>query len=179
MKPLSVQRLGAILAAVLALGAIFGANPASAAVRDDGPITGFSASVDKKTAAPGDDLTLTLSLTNTETIPIVFAYEYIEPNWPTSSYRNAFAITGCGGDQTDCTVAPSGDFVSFHPTAPIPPGATRTVTATVRIVSPLPWSVPLRLNWTPYAYAEYGYPAVMTKSGPHLNGTPELETVIS
>ncbi|MFE4514482.1 hypothetical protein ACFRMQ_09885 [Kitasatospora sp. NPDC056783] len=178
MKPFSAQRLGAILAALLGLGLIFAAQPASAATtRDDGVITGVSASVDKKTAAPGDVLTLTLSLTNTESTPITFAYEWIGPSFPSNTLTGAFTFTGCGGEQVDCGV--NGNVVGFHPTAPIEPGATRTVTATVRITSTPPWTGSYTLNWAPYVYAEYGYPVTKTRSGPFLDGTPDLQTVIS
>ncbi|MFF2118133.1 hypothetical protein ACFVXH_12480 [Kitasatospora sp. NPDC058184] len=177
MKPFSVQRVGVILATVLGLGLIFAAQPASATTRDDGVITGVSASVDKKTAAPGDELTLTLSLTNTESAPITFAYEWIGPSFPSNQLTGAFTFTGCGGDQVDCVFG--GNSVNFHPTVPIAPGATRTVTATVRITSTPPWTGSYTLNWAPYVYAEYGYPVVKTRSGPFLDGMPGLQTVIS
>ncbi|MFE4514481.1 hypothetical protein ACFRMQ_09880 [Kitasatospora sp. NPDC056783] len=187
MKPFSAQRLGAILAALLGLGVVFAAQPASAttppgrpvtaAAPPDHPITGASFSVDKKTAAPGDVLTLTLSLTNTETLPITFAYEYISPSWPANQYAGAFDFLTCSGDLVDCTIVPGA--VAFHPTVPIAPGATRTVTATVRITPTPPWTGTLYLNWVPYVYAEYGLPAVSTGSGPYRDNLPELQTVIS
>ncbi|MFI8457238.1 hypothetical protein [Kitasatospora sp. NPDC085464] len=150
MKPFSVQRLGVILAAILGLGLLFAAQPASAAV------SGTAFAVDKSTAKAGDQLTLTLSLTNTETSDIYFAYEAVQPTWPANSQAGAFTVTGCTGDTVDCVI--NGNSANFHFDAPIAPGATKTVTLTVKISDTPPWSAttPYTVNWAPYVYYEFG-----------------------
>ncbi|MER7750641.1 hypothetical protein [Kitasatospora sp. NPDC097643] len=172
MKPFSVQRLGVILAALLGFGVFFAAQPASA------DVGGTSFAVNKATALPGDQLTLTLSLTNTETTDISFAYEFIQPIWPANQQNGAFTVVGCGGDSTDCTYG--GNNAAFHFTAPITPGATRTVTVTVQITSTPAWTGQYTLNWAPYVYVEYGPAGAPTFTRDQLwaNGLPELQTLI-
>ncbi|MER6302130.1 hypothetical protein ABT247_21575 [Kitasatospora sp. NPDC001539] len=173
MKTFSVSRLGAILLALLGLGVFFAAQPASAAVG------GATFAVDRATAKPGDQLILTLSLTNTETTDISFAYEYIQPIWPANQLNGAFTVVGCGGDSTDCSFG--GNNAAWHFAAPIAPGATRAVTVTVRISDTPTWSgTPYSLNWAPYLYVEYG-PAgapAFTRDQLWADGVPELQTVI-
>ncbi|MFF0412705.1 hypothetical protein ACFYUY_19985 [Kitasatospora sp. NPDC004745] len=128
----------------------FAAQPASATVN------GTNFSVDKSTAKAGDQLTLTLALTNNETSDIYFAYESIQPTWPANQLNGAFTVTGCAGDTVDCTT--SGNSASFHFNAPIVPGATKTVTLTVKITDTPPWdaTTPYTVNWAPYVYYEFG-----------------------
>ncbi|MER8100789.1 hypothetical protein [Kitasatospora sp. NPDC094016] len=170
MKPFSAQRLGVILAALLGLGLLFAAQPASAAV------SGSSFAVDRKTAAAGDQLTLTLSLTNTETTDIYFAYEFIQPIWPANQEAGAFTVTGCSGDSTDCAFG--GNNANFHFRAPIAPGETRTVAVTVQITSAPTWTGPYTLNWAPYVYYEYYQSGGGAKGQLWAEGLPELATVI-
>ncbi|MEU9042308.1 MULTISPECIES: hypothetical protein [unclassified Kitasatospora] len=173
MKPFSVQRLGVILAAILGLGLFFAAQPASAAV------SGPAFAVDKSTAKAGDQLTLTLSLTNTETSDIYFAYETISPTWPANT-SGAFTVTSCTGDTVDCVI--SGNGANFHFNAPIAPGATRTVTLTVKIADTPSWGAgPYTVNWATYLYYEFGQVGSPTdvREGGSLSGLPELQTVIS
>ncbi|MFG2914680.1 hypothetical protein ACGF0D_17545 [Kitasatospora sp. NPDC048298] len=155
---------------------IFAAQPASATSQ----IGGTAFSVDKKTAAPGDQLTLTLSLTNTEPNAISFAYVYVQPTWPTNQRTDVVTPTGCGGESVDCSYGGFNSAAAFHLTTPIPPGATRTVTVTARITSTPAWTGSYTLNWAPYVYAEYGSTAPdFTKDGLWAGGLPELQTVIS
>ncbi|MEV7772882.1 hypothetical protein [Kitasatospora sp. NPDC086791] len=172
MKPFSVQRLGVILAAILGLGLLFATQPASAAVN------GTAFAVNKSTANPGDQLTLTLSLTNNETTDISFAYEFIQPIWPANQQVGAFTVIGCGGDNTDCAFG--GNNAHWHFTAPIAPGATRTVTVTVQITATPAWTGQYTLNWAPYVYVEYGPAGAPTFTQDQLwpNGLPELQTLI-
>ncbi|MFE6051188.1 hypothetical protein ACFQ6N_10555 [Kitasatospora sp. NPDC056446] len=173
MKPFSVQRLGVILAAILGLGLLFAAQPASATV------SGIAFSVDKKTAKPGDQLTLTLSLTNTETSDIFFAYEFIQPTWPSNQATGIYTVVGCSGDTVDCTT--NGNNANFHFLAPIAPGATRTVTLTVQISPNWPGNTSTStLNWAPYVHYEFGQvngPSTARDEG-YYSGLPELQTTI-
>ncbi|SOB83460.1 hypothetical protein SAMN06272789_3667 [Streptomyces sp. 1331.2] len=174
MKPFSVQRLGVILAALLGLGMVFAAQPASAAV------SGTTFAVNKSTAAPGDQLTLTLTLANTESSDIYFAYEFIQPIWPANQQAGAFNVLSCAGDSTDCSV--NGNNAAFHFTAPIAPGASRTVTLTVQVTATPTWGAgPYTLNWAPYVYYEFGQVGGQSTTKDQLwaNGLPELQTVIS
>ncbi|MBO1417471.1 hypothetical protein [Streptomyces sp. FH025] len=155
---------------------IFAAQPASAL----DPISGTAFSVDKKTAAPGDRLTLTLSLTNTETNAISFAYVHIQPTWPTNQRQDVVTPIGCGGESTDCTFGGFNSNAAFHLRTPIAPGDTRTVTVTVQITSTPTWTGPYVLNLAPYVYAEYGSDAPgYSKDRLWAEGLPELQTVIS
>lgn len=174
MKPFSVQRLGVILAAILGFGVFFAAQPASAAV------SGTTFAVDKSTAKAGDQLTLTLSLTNSENSPIYFAYEAVQPTWPANTQPGAFTVVGCTGDTSDCVT--NGNSANFHFNAPIAPGATKSVTLTVKITDAPAWgTAPYTLNWAPYVYYEFGQVGGTStaKDQTWTFGVPELQTVIS
>ncbi|MFE7589038.1 hypothetical protein ACFU6K_06520 [Kitasatospora sp. NPDC057512] len=171
MKPFSVQRLGAILAAILALGVILTAQPASAAVN------GARFSVSRSTAAPGDRLTLTMSLTNTEDSDIYFAYGSLQPTWPANLQDGSFTITGCPTNGVNnCYV--NGNSVHFGFDVRIAPGETRTATFTVQIAPNLTLTTPFTLNWAPYVYYEYGSSRDFNKDQFWGYGLPELRTVI-
>ncbi|WP_406203225.1 hypothetical protein OH807_26385 [Kitasatospora sp. NBC_01560] len=148
-------------------------TPASAA-------GGAAFSVDKHTATGGDTLTVTLSLTNNESTDIYFAYQFIQPVWPLNSTPGFIVVTGCGGDVVDCSI---GEMTAlFHPRLPITPGATRTMTMTVKIVERGVGTGMLGINWSPYSYYEYGSPAAnpaLSRQEGSQTGTPALETVVT
>ncbi|MFG3054626.1 hypothetical protein ACGFZP_27225 [Kitasatospora sp. NPDC048239] len=149
---------------------LWAAPPASATV------SGASLSVDRHTATAGTLLTISLSLTNTESTDINFAYEFIQPTWPENEALNTYAIVSCTGDTVDCTHTDK--QASLHLTAPIPPGATRTVTLGVQIASDLSCSGQRNLNWAPYIYYEFDN-ATQVKDEIWMYGLPSLQTTIS
>lgn len=151
-------------------------SPASAAT------TWASFSVDRPTVVVGDTFTITLTLTNTESTDISFAYQFIQPTWPLNQSPDYFTVTGCGGDVSSCTY--SGKTASFQPTVPIAPGDSRSVTLTVQTVAPPnPMSgTSLPLNWAPYYYYEYGQTpgnTPLTRSQLWYAGDPSLEGSIT
>ncbi|WP_316523102.1 hypothetical protein [Kitasatospora brasiliensis] len=153
---------------------LFAAQPASAAVG------GTTFAVDKSAAKAGDQLTLTFSLTNTENSAIYFAYEAVQPTWPANTQAGAFTVVGCTGDTSDCVT--NGNSANFHFNAPILPGATKSVTLTVKITDAPTWgTAPYTLNWAPYVYYEFGQVGGTTTARDQswTYGVPELQTVIS
>ncbi|RST18992.1 hypothetical protein E2C00_03555 [Streptomyces sp. WAC05374] len=124
------------LTALLALAAVLlgPAGPATAAGPAAGPAAAdLSFTVDQQTVTPGSTVALTMTFTNNQETDIWFVYQSVQPTWLTTQRKDlAYAFTSCTGDGVTCTGTGTTSLgVSYA--VPLPPGATRTVTLTLRI----------------------------------------------
>ncbi|MFD0400962.1 hypothetical protein ACFVHI_23110 [Kitasatospora sp. NPDC127121] len=142
---------------------------------DAAAVPGAAVYVDQHTATAGTLLTVTLSLTNTESTDINFVYEFLQATWPENQNQNAYAVVSCTGDITDCTHTDKN--AALHLNTPIPPGATRTVKVGVQIPADLSCRQQLNLNWVPYIYYEFNN-ATQAKDQNWQQGLPALQTTI-
>lgn len=118
-----------VLATSLALA--LGVVAAPPAMAGPNPLTW---SVDKTVAQAGDDVTVTVTFTNPEAVPVTFSYLSVNPTFATWFYYHDFAITGCGGDVNSCWLGQPQPIAAFTTlTAPIAPGATRTFEVTYHV----------------------------------------------
>lgn len=122
-------------------------QPASA---DTPPVT-FT--VDKTEAAPGSSVTLTMVFTNTETTNVQFLYQSaFQQTWATTTAPGLkYAFTSCTGDGVVCS--PTGGAPSYS--APIAPGATRTLTMTYQIAADSNCGSTITVGFYSYFYYEY------------------------
>ncbi|MFC5665111.1 hypothetical protein ACFP3U_19260 [Kitasatospora misakiensis] len=143
---LSRTGLPAILA--LLLGLLLSATPAHA----DTPL--LSVSVDKATAVPGSEVTLTLTLTNPHDTPAQFVYESIQPTYGTTLNTGLkYAFSSCGGNVTACDTGATSGLV--HHSVPVAAGATTTVTLTYTIGGDSVCGDGARIDFYTYLYYEY------------------------
>lgn len=162
-----------LLAAGIALLGLAGATPASA---DAPPLPlPLILQVDKTTAHPGDSVTLTLTMVNTESTPIVFGYQYMQPGWPGNQWNDdlvKYAFTSCTGDQSTCVT--TGHTAWFHWAAPVAPGDHEVVRLTYTIAPDSYCNPGLYIDWSPYLYYEFdggtrsashGLPGGQTQAG--------------
>ena len=126
------MRRSLILAATaLALTLGLGLVGVPAAGADPSPLT---SSVDKIYAHPGDTVTLTVTFTNHQTVPVTFSYLSVNPIYATWSSDVEFAMTSCTGEIDACWFGQPEPLAAFiHPTSPIAPGDSRTATITYEI----------------------------------------------
>ncbi len=143
---LSRTGLPAILA--LLVGLLLSVTPAHA----DTPL--LSVSVDKATATPGSDVTLTLTLTNPHDTPAQFVYESVQPTYGTTLNTGLkYAFSSCGGNVTTCDTGATSGLV--HHSVPVAAGATTTVTLTYTIGSDSVCGDGARIDFYTYLYYEY------------------------
>ncbi|MFE4512961.1 hypothetical protein ACFRMQ_02020 [Kitasatospora sp. NPDC056783] len=166
MTAFRMRRIATTLALLLGVVGALVASPASAAAADPR----ITYSVDKPVVRPGETFTVSMALRNTETTGVVFAYQYIEANYPLNTWSGIIEVIDCGGDIADCSH--TAKSATFHPRVPIAPGDSRTVTLTVRALpatgtSPAP-GVTQPVNWNPYYYYEYDY--TPGKPSPYQHG---------
>ncbi|MFJ9948100.1 hypothetical protein [Kitasatospora sp. NPDC091207] len=168
-----IRRIASTLALVLGVGIAMISTPASAA-----ETYGHTYVVDRHTAGSGDTLTVTISLTNTESTDLSFAYEFVQPAWPLNETHGLIQVTACGGDVADCTIGEM--TAAFHPRLPIAPGDTRTMTMTIKVIERAPGTGQLKVNWATYSYYEYGptNPQLHRELNAYGYG-PELETLVT
>ncbi|WP_328953240.1 hypothetical protein [Kitasatospora purpeofusca] len=143
---LSRTGLPAILA--LLLGLLLSATPAHA----DTPL--LSVSVDRTTATPGSDVTLTLTLTNPHDTAAYFVYESVQPTYGTTLNAGLkYAFSSCGGNVTACDTGATSGLV--HHSVPVAAGATTTVTLTYTIGTDSACGDGARIDFYTYLYYEY------------------------
>ncbi|MFE7564602.1 hypothetical protein [Kitasatospora sp. NPDC057500] len=148
MRTSSLSRLGlpAVLAFIVAL--LLSATPAQAGT----PL--LSVSVDKTTATPGSNVTLTLTLTNSHDTPAHFVYESIQPTYATTLNTGLkYAFSSCGGNVTSCDTGATNGLV--HHSVPVAAGATTTVTLTYTIGTDSVCGNGARIDFYTYLYYEY------------------------
>ncbi|KOG89120.1 hypothetical protein [Streptomyces varsoviensis] len=141
------RQLGLSAIIALALGLFGLGQPALATAADNPPIT-FS--VDKPTATPGTTVSISMTFTNPEATYVRFAYQSLQPTWETVSYGMKFNFLTCKGDASVCE---PGGAVNY--TAPIAPGASRTVTMTYEVAADSPCVGNGTIGF--YAYLHYEF----------------------
>ncbi|MFJ8430867.1 hypothetical protein ACIQ9P_06165 [Kitasatospora sp. NPDC094019] len=148
MRTSFLSRLGLPAILALLLGLLLSATPAHAAT----PL--LSVSVDRTTATPGSDVTLTLTLTNPHDTSAYFVYESIQPTYGTTLNTGLkYAFSSCGGGVTSCDTGATGGLV--HHSVPVAAGATTTVTLTYTIGADSVCGNGARIDFYTYLYYEY------------------------
>jgi hypothetical protein len=121
----------ALVAGAMAVGALLPlATPAGA--DPDGPLAW---SVSHAEARPGDTVTLTITFTNPEAVPVTFGYMSVYPTWQTQTSDVVYGMVDCRGDVTSCWWPHPTARIAYamHLQAPIPAGGSRTVEVDVAI----------------------------------------------
>jgi hypothetical protein len=121
-----------VLAVLASVALAVGVVSAPAAGAD--PVNPLTASVDKAVAHPGETVTLTVTFTNPEAVPVTFSYLSATPVYATQVSGVDYAITSCTGQVNSCwnsTPEPWAAYTTL--TAPVAPGATRTVDITFQV----------------------------------------------
>lgn len=124
----------ALACTALVIGTL--AGPVAPASADPNPLT---SSVDMYFAHPGETVTLTVTFTNHQAVPVTFSYLSVNPIYATWSSELEFAMTSCTGDVSSCWFGQPEPIAAFmNPTSPLAPGASRTVTITYDIAPDSP-----------------------------------------
>jgi hypothetical protein len=163
--------LSAALASLaLAVGVVTGpAVPASA-----DPVNPLTASVDKAVAHPGETVTLTVTFTNPEAVPVTFSYLSATPVYATQVSGVDYAMTSCTGQINSCWYSTPEPWAAYmNPTSPIAPGATRTVDITFQVEPTSACGGGRNITFFFYTYRESTAGFV----GQIVNGPPGTEVV--
>ena len=123
------------------------------AMADPSPLT-FT--IDETEAQPGDDVTLTVTFTNPETVDVVFSYLSVYSSWPTMIGDVKYAITSCTGEISTCWMlyASFDRGAAMHHDVVVPPGATRTVTIVYQVLPTSPCGGGRSIDLVLYTYRE-------------------------
>lgn len=107
---------------------------------------------------PGETMTVTVTFTNPETVPVTFAYASINPIYRSWVNGRQYALTGCTGEMASCWFSnPSPPMAAMmHPVyptgAPLAPGASRTQTITLQVEPTAPCGA--EIGFFLYSYRE-------------------------
>jgi hypothetical protein len=141
------------LAASLALTVGLVAGPVAPASADPVPVV--VGSVDKTLAHPGETVTVTVTFTNPEAVPVTFSYLGVTKLAWVSGGLVEYSFTGCTGDLSWCLVVPPDNHtVSAHHSVTIAPGDTRTAAFTYEIAAGSPCGEGESLGLVVYSYRE-------------------------
>lgn len=128
------------------VGLLLMATPAHA----DTPLLAVSS--DKVTAAPGETVTLTLTLTNPHDTAVQFVYQSIQPTYATSQATALkYAFSACGGNVSGCDTGATSGLV--HHDVPVAANSSTTVTLTYTIAADS--GCGSRIDFYTYLYYEY------------------------
>ena len=144
------RALLAALPLASALGTVVATPPAGA---DPNPLT---ITVSHTEAHPGDEVTVDVTFTNPETVPVTFSYLSGYPTWETAISNVRYAITSCTGDISACWMLPNSldnSPVMLHQVA-IPPGATRSVEIVYQVLPTSPCGGGRAVGLIFYTYRE-------------------------
>jgi hypothetical protein len=144
----------ALAGLALVLGVTAGvAGPAGA---EYSPVNPLTSSVDKAVAHPGETVTLTLTFTNPETVPVTFGYLSASPTFGTWYSGMQYGITSCTGQVSSCWLSnpspPMGAYM--NPSTSIAPGDSRTVTITYDVAAGTPCGGGRYIAFYFYTYRE-------------------------
>lgn len=128
--------LAVLTGTALVLGLEVGVAPPAQA--DPAPIV--AATISAGTVHPGESVTMAVTYTNSEAVPVTFAYLSASPTFQTWAYSGVkYRVSGCTGQMWGCYMSnpdpPLGAYMyPAYPTgAPLGPGQSRTETITIQV----------------------------------------------
>jgi hypothetical protein len=163
-----------ILPAVLACTAlVLGWGVALAPPAQADPVPTVTATASTVWAHPGDTVTITVTFTNPETVPVTFGYLSLNPTYQNWSQGRIYRFTGCSGQMVSCWYSepdpPMG--VRMHPAyptgVPIGPGESRTQTVTLLVEPTAPCDAGMGFFFYSYRESTAGNVSEMPMA-PHI-----------